>query len=99
MASGFLNDGRKKKKQNKENEHFVTQENDLKFTLLLFQTKFHRFMALLIWSYITAPAFVLYVSSVRSDHLCDPWTVAHQAPLCPWEFPGKNTGVGWQFFL
>ena len=22
-----------------------------------------------------------------------PWTVAHQAPL-PWNFPGKNTGVG-----
>ena len=23
-----------------------------------------------------------------------PWTIAHQAPLCPWDFPGKNTGVG-----
>ena len=56
-------------------------------------------MALLIWSYIIAPAFVLYVRSVRSDPLWDPWTVAQQAPLCPWEFPGKNTGVGWQFFL
>ena len=22
-----------------------------------------------------------------------PWTVAHQAP-CPWDSPGKNTGVG-----
>ena len=22
-----------------------------------------------------------------------PWTVAHQA-LCPWDFPGKNPGVG-----
>ena len=21
-----------------------------------------------------------------------PWTVAHQVP-CPWDFPGKNTGV------
>ena len=21
------------------------------------------------------------------------WTVACQAPLCPWDFPGKNTGV------
>ena len=48
MASGFLND--EKKKNNKENEHFVTQENDLKFTLLLFETKFHRIMALLIRS-------------------------------------------------
>ena len=22
------------------------------------------------------------------------WTVACQAPLCPWDSPGKNTGVG-----
>ena len=26
--------------------------------------------------------------------LCDPWTVARQGPLCPWDSPGKNTGVG-----
>ena len=26
-------------------------------------------------------------------NLCNPWTVAHQA-LCPWNSPGKNTGVG-----
>ena len=26
------------------------------------------------------------------------WTVAHQAPL-PWDFPGKNTGVGCHFLL
>ena len=25
-----------------------------------------------------------------------PWTVAYQAP-CPWDFPGKNTGVGLPF--
>ena len=23
-----------------------------------------------------------------------PWTVAYQAVLCPWDFPGKSTGVG-----
>ena len=23
-----------------------------------------------------------------------PWTAAYQAPLCPWDFPGKSTGVG-----
>ena len=28
-----------------------------------------------------------------------PWTIAHQSPLCPWDFPGKNTGVGCQFLL
>ena len=30
--------------------------------------------------------------------LCNPWTVAHQAPR-PWNFPGKNTGVGCHFLL
>ena len=25
--------------------------------------------------------------------LATPWTTAHQA-LCPWDFPGKSTGVG-----
>ena len=31
-----------------------------------------------------------------------PWTVAFQAPpelLCPWDFPGKSTGVGCHSFL
>ena len=42
---------------------------------------------------------MLYVCSVRSDPLCDPWTVTHQAPLCPWDSPGKNTGVGCHFLL
>ena len=30
--------------------------------------------------------------------LCDPWTVASRL-LCPWNFPGKNTGVCCYFFL
>ena len=28
-----------------------------------------------------------------------PWTRAHRAPLCPWDSPGKNTGMGCHFFL
>ena len=28
-----------------------------------------------------------------------PWTVARQAPLCPWDFPSQNTGVGCHVFL
>ena len=28
-----------------------------------------------------------------------PWAVARQTPLCPWDFPGKNTGVGCHFLL
>ena len=30
--------------------------------------------------------------------LATPWTAAHQA-LCPWDSPGKNTGVGCYFLL
>ena len=30
--------------------------------------------------------------------LAIPWTAAYQAP-CPWDFPGKNTGVGFHFLL
>ena len=28
-----------------------------------------------------------------------PWTSAYQAPLCPWDFPGKSAGVGYYFLL
>ena len=32
--------------------------------------------------------------------LCDPVDCrSHQAPLCPWDSPGKNTGVGCHFLL
>ena len=32
------------------------------------------------------------------DSFATPWTVACQAPLCPWDFPGNNTGSpGWPF--
>ena len=27
------------------------------------------------------------------------WTTVHQAPLCSWDFPGENTGVGCLFLL
>ena len=32
-------------------------------------------------------------------HLATLWTVAGQAPLCPWDFQGKNSRVGCHFFL
>ena len=38
------------------------------------------------------------VSSVVSDSFATPWIVAHQV-LCPWNFPGKNTGMGFHFLL
>ena len=28
-----------------------------------------------------------------------PWTVAYQASLCPWDFPGNSTGVDCHFLL
>ena len=31
--------------------------------------------------------------------LATSWTAAYQAPLHPWDFPGKNTGVGCHFLL
>ena len=39
--------------------------------------------------------FVVVVAQSLSHvrFLTTPWTVAHQA-LCPWDSPGKNTGVG-----
>ena len=41
-------------------------------------------------------AMLSHFSRVR---LCvTPWTAAHQAP-CPWDSPGKNTGVGCHFLL
>ena len=34
-----------------------------------------------------------------SPTLCDPPQVQHASLLCPWGFPGKNTGVGCYSFL
>ena len=31
--------------------------------------------------------------------LATPWTIACQAPLCPWDSPGKHTEVGCHFLL
>ena len=33
-----------------------------------------------------------------SNSFATPWTVAYRL-LCPWDFPGKNTGVGCHFLL
>ena len=38
-----------------------------------------------------------FVPKVLVAQLClfaTPWTVAHTRLLCPWDSPGKNTGVG-----
>ena len=28
-----------------------------------------------------------------------PWIIAHYMLLCPWDFPGKNTGIDHRFLL
>ena len=38
------------------------------------------------------------VSLAVSNSFATPWIVAHQV-LCPWNSPGKNTGVGFHFLL
>ena len=34
-----------------------------------------------------------------SNSFVTPWTVAPPRLLCPWDFPGKNTGIGCHFLL
>ena len=42
---------------------------------------------------------LLLLSHISRVQLCvTAWTAAHQAPR-PWDFPGKNTGVGCHFLL
>ena len=45
-----------------------------------------------------APQLLLFCCQVVSDSLqpCGLWLAR---PLCPWDFPGKNTGVGNHFLL
>ena len=38
-------------------------------------------------------------SHSRAQLFANPWTVVYKAPLCPWNFPGKSTGVGCHFLL
>ena len=50
---------------------------------------------ILIWVWL----LLLLLSHFSSVQLCaTPQTAAHQAP-CPWDSPGKNTGVGCHFLL
>lgn len=37
--------------------------------------------------------------SAAPDFLYPMWAEAHKAPLCPWDFPGKDTGVCCRFLL
>ena len=37
--------------------------------------------------------------SVVSKLFATPWTVQPVRVLCPWDFPGKNTGVGCQLLV
>ena len=39
------------------------------------------------------------VYSIMSELFVTPWTVVRRAPFYPWDFPGKNTGMGCHFLL
>ena len=41
---------------------------------------------------------MLCVQLSRVQRFATPWTVAARL-LCPWDFPGRNTGVGCHFLL
>ena len=45
------------------------------------------------------PQLLLLRCYVMSDSFATPWTTALQDRLCPWDFPGKNIGVGCHFLL
>ena len=46
-------------------------------------------------SQYTILPYVLFIQSLSCVWLCDPWTIA--CLFCPWNFPGKNAGVGCHF--
>ena len=39
-----------------------------------------------------------FTHQVMSNYFVAPWTAARRL-LCPWDFPGKNIGVGCPFLL
>ena len=50
------------------------------------------------WSLELGDGYCICSHSVVSNSLMSPWTVPASL-LCPWDFPGKNTGVGCHFLL
>ena len=48
-------------------------------------------------SQYTILPYVLFIQSLSCIWLCDPWTIA--CLFCPWNFPGKNAGVGCHFLF
>ena len=60
--------------------------------------KIHTFWRCAVYTLsITNDTMLLCSHSVMSDSVT-PWTIAHQDPLL-WDFPGKNTGLGFHFAL
>ena len=50
---------------------------------------------------IGKPSYLEHACQAASvmSHSATLWTTAYQAPLCPWDSPGENTGVGWHALL
>ena len=48
--------------------------------------------------FFSSSGVCVHVCAQLCQTLCDPWTVVLRL-LCPWNSPGKNTGVGGHFLL
>ena len=81
----------------------------------LLSTDSHVFLFISEWYSIVYMLHIFFVQSSSDGHLggsgvlllshflrvqlcVTPWTAATRL-LCPWDFPGKNTGVGYRFLL
>ena len=62
----------------------------------LYRSSFDYMVCLHVCVCVCVCARVCVASHVRP--FATLWKIAHK-PLCPWDFPGKNTGVGCHFLL
>ena len=89
--------------ESQEKSSFVT--NTTNFSFYLFNAEYVS-IAKITQTLEQIPTTLIRVTSARTACLCSamsdsfttPWTVAARL-LCPWDFPGKNTGVGCHFLL
>ena len=52
------------------------------------------------WNYLVSPGPLSYISCCFNRKVCPTlWAVYPTRLLCPWDSPGKNTGVGCHFLL
>ena len=52
-----------------------------------------------VWVLSDMSSLMCIVRAQLCPTLCHPMDCSLASPLCPWDFPGKNTGVGCHFLL